>query len=390
MPSSVALFNAYIQAGELHEGEFVFLVDIGDHNIEMALERNGELIFARNIAGGGQQLTAGVAQGLRMQEADARAAKESFGNVTPRHLAKYTSGKEEQIANALAGPMGQLSSMIQSSLAFAKVQSGIRDITIGRMLITGGTANLRGLSESLALNFKCKVERFEPESGLDLRGLSDDERAGFEADPGSFAIALGLAVSDSKEDAFVVDLVPAEVKKKRLFKTRTAWVIAAGVCAVLVLGLRYSSLSSTSSDAVKSAKIAQAAASRTRRTMSEYSDLQRTMADTAERMRALEAVTRPGFTIAKGIRLVQENAPETIWVEELKFQSQLVPIDPKDSRKGRVLNELVSVSGQVMSRETSARASLEELTRTIERVGDGATAQPGGAHSHRVSPTVRG
>jgi hypothetical protein len=109
--------------------------------------------------------------------------------------------------------------------------------------------------------------------------------------------------------------------------------------------------------------------------MSEYSDLQRTMADTAERMPALEAVTRPGFTIAKGIRLVQENAPETIWVEELKFQSQLVPIDPKDSRKGRVLNELVSVSGQVMSRETSARASLEELTRTIERVGDGATAQ---------------
>ncbi|HMS16478.1 MAG TPA: pilus assembly protein PilM [Planctomycetota bacterium] len=374
MPSSLALFDAYLQAGELHEGEYVFLVDIGDQNIEMALERDGDLIFARNIAGGGHQLTAAVAQSLRMSEADAQATKESLGNVTPRHLAKYGSGREEQVANALAGPMGQLSSMIQSSLAFAKAQSGIKELNLGRMLLTGGTANLQGLTEALAGTFKCKVERFEPESGIDLSSLPDDERSAFEADPGSFAIALGLAVADTKADAFVVDLVPSDVKKKRHFKTRTLWVIAAAIMAVLVLGLRYMSLSSEAASAQKAAGLAQVAAGRTRRTMAEYSELQKTMSSTVEKLQALDALTRPAFTVARGLRLVQENAPDTIWVEDLKFQSQVVPVDPKDASKGRTLNELVSISGQVMSKDTTSRASLEELSRTIERVGDGASA----------------
>lgn len=383
MPGSIALFNAYLQAGDLHEGEFVFLVDLGDENVEMALERDGDLLFARNISAGGRLLTAGIVQGLRLGEEDAERAKESLGNVTPRHLASYTSGREEQIANALAGPMGQLASMIQSSLAFARAQAGIKDFQLGRVLISGGTANLKGLSEYLKNTFKCPVERFEPESGLHLDGLGDEERAEFASDPGRYAVALGLAAGDGKEDAFLLDLVPREVKKRRHLATRTVWTIAAAVVAVTILGLRYTSLSSEAENARRSARAAQADAARTRRVMSEYADLQRAMEESSARIQELEALTRPAYTAARGLRLLQENAPEAIWVEDLRFVSQLAPVDPRDPSKGRRLNEFITVSGQVMSRDTTARAALEEWSRGVERAGEGTEVQ------HRAVGDVR-
>src|SRR5690606_4184282 len=135
--------------------------------------------------------------------------KEQHGNVTPKGMGNYTSGREEKVANAVIGPTGQLASLIQSSLAFSRAQTGLRDLKVGRILRSGGGANLRGLTDYLASSFGCPVERFQPESGLDFSGLDAEEAVTFEADPGRFAVALGLAVSGAKEEAFLVDLVPA-------------------------------------------------------------------------------------------------------------------------------------------------------------------------------------
>ena len=186
-PASLALFNAFVGSGDIHEGEYTFLVDLGDRNVELALQKDGELIFARNIATGGRALTEAIAGALNTSVEDAEGLKHQFGSVTTRGLATYTSGREEKVGNAIIGPVGQLSAMIQSSLAFIRAQTKIRDLEVGRILLSGGGANLRGLPEYLGAAFHCPVGRFQPEAGLDLTQLPADEAALFQTDPGSFA-----------------------------------------------------------------------------------------------------------------------------------------------------------------------------------------------------------
>ena len=375
MPGSLALFNAYLQAGDLHEGEFVFLVDIGDQCIEMALEKDGELMFARNIAAGGATLTKAIAQGLNTDLANAEALKEQYGNVTPRHLANYASGREEQVSNTLAAPMAQLNSMIQSSVAFARAQAGLKDLKLGRILISGGSANLAGVADAMSASFGCPVERFEPDSGLDLSALPGEEQAEFEADPGSFAVALGLAVSDSKEDAFLVDLIPEPTRKKRHFTSRTLWTIAAGILALAVLGARYMSLSSQAEKAKKEAKVAERKAASTRRRIGEYETLREQIRQTNGKATALDNLTRPGFTAARGLRLIQEHAPDTIWVENFRLSVLSEPVDPSKPRGEKRRLDQVVIGGQVMARDTTARSALEGLSKNIEAADERAEAQ---------------
>jgi type IV pilus assembly protein PilM len=369
MPASLALFNGWLQSGGLYEGEYVFLVDIGDRNVEIVLEKDGDLLFARNMATGGRDLTQAVAQTFRVGLEQAERIKEEYGNVTPKGLVSYTSGKEEQVANALIGPVGQLASMIQSSLAFARAQTGIRSLQASRILISGGGANLRGLSDYLKSAFGCPVERFQPESGLDLSHLPDDERAAFEADPGSFAVALGLAVSGSKEEAFIVDLVPESVKKKRVFRSRTLFSYAAAVVALAFLVMHYMDLSAELEETRVAARRAATEAGRQSRKRTTFEKLQSEINLQNERLRELDDETRRSWAVGQALQLVQRNIPDETWVELVDLVDREVPVNPEDPRSPKERRLLVSVTGTILSVKKQAEQSLQGMVSAIQKEG---------------------
>lgn len=374
MPASLALFNAYLQAGSLHDDEYVFLVDIGHRSVEIVLEKDGELLFARNMAAGGHMLTEAVAGAFNCDLDQAESLKEQHGNVTPKGLANYTSGQEERVANSLIGPVGQLTSMIQSSLAFARAQTGIPNLNANRILVSGGSANLRGLPEYLQSAFNCPVERFEPESGLDLAALDPEEAAGFEMDPGRYAVALGLAVSGAKEEAFLVDLIPEPVKKKRHFQTRTIFSWMGAAAAVIVLILHYMDLSGQEENARKEARQARSAASQTKKKRKRYEDLQRQINRNNAQGVALVDVTRPGWSLCRSLSLLQQHAPADAWIETIDVIQKLVAIDPDDPKSKKENRFLVEVSGIMLSAKNKAEGALNDFSRAIQRGSGGEVA----------------
>jgi hypothetical protein len=257
----VALFNAFAVNATYTEEETAILVNIGAADVDIAIQRGGELLFARNATPGGKAFTDALAQAFSTTEGKAEAMKLSKGDVTPKAQAKYADGAAEKVANAMMGVAGQMSSLIQGTLMIARAQTRMSDLRIDRVLLAGGGASLKGLDLYLKQAMGVPVERFNPFVLCDLSGLADDEKQLVEAAPHEFAVAVGLAQTSLAPAAFVLEVLPTALRRQRDFWTRTVFAVGAAVVMVGVLvgianGRKEASAAYDEEDARLSRKIA--------------------------------------------------------------------------------------------------------------------------------------
>jgi type IV pilus assembly protein PilM len=238
-PNSVAVFNAFLASGSWKEGETVFLVSIGRENIDMAILRDGELLFARNMSGGGQAFTEAIMNAFGLNEAKAEKNKVTKGDLTPRSKARYPDATAEKLANTMQGPAGQLVSMIQSSVMICRAQTKIADLNVDRLVLTGGAARMKGIVDYFQANMSVPVELFDPAKALDTSALpaADQEEAGENA--ADFAVAVGLAQSLLLPTAFKLEVLTESEKKKRQFLSRTIWSVGAAAAALVLVVLLF-------------------------------------------------------------------------------------------------------------------------------------------------------
>lgn len=371
-PNCVAVFNAFLAFGDLNDDEYTFLLDIGDRNLEMAVQKDGELVFSRNVSGGGEMFTKAIAETWNVSDGKARELKHDYGNVAPRGRASYGSSQEEKVANATIGVAGQLSGMVQSTMNFARTQSGIRDMEIGRILISGGGAALEGLDEYLAQNLRVPVQRFVPENALDLSALKPEDLETFDEDPSAFVCALGLARMSEDPDAFTIDLVPAAVKKRRDFQSRTLYMVLAGAVAALFLGVLWFDLSgrlSESSDAKDKARREERREVQRRRRFEEKGERAELMRAKVDRL-AWES--RAGTYLVRGQRLVQQSAPASVWIASVDVGPRSVSPPGKESdRKAQMTKTIVTVRGEIRQLGEGVTSTFNRFVESI-RSGEGA------------------
>jgi type IV pilus assembly protein PilM len=237
VPNSLVLFNAFLWYGDVKANETTLLVRLGGRNIDVAIQKDGNLLFARNVSGGGEQFTDAIAASFSVPKSRAEKMKIQKGNVTPKSQAQYAEPAEEKIANAIMGVAGQVLSAIQSSIMFARAQTRLPDLSVERVVIAGGGANLRGLREYLETNLGLPVTRFDPLPALDLSALAEGERQLAESDPAGLAVAIGLATMALEGGgAFWVEILPEAVRKRREFVQGPLFsLLAAAVVAIFVV-----------------------------------------------------------------------------------------------------------------------------------------------------------
>lgn len=226
-PNAIALFNAWRKSGDT--AGTVLLLNLGARNSDVVVARDGDLVFARNLSGGGDLFDDALVASFNVSSEKARRLKVELANVAPTDAAKR-SAQEEKVARALAGATGQILSMVQSSLMFAKSQTGVAGLAVDKVLLCGGGALLRGLDRYLSANLNVPVERFDPFAAVDTSAVDDalDEETRAKA-----AVALGLALGRASAGVYSIEILPAALKKTRAFKERTLF---AALALVLVLG----------------------------------------------------------------------------------------------------------------------------------------------------------
>ncbi len=365
-PNCIALFNSFLAFGRMEDDEYTFLLDIGDQNLEMAIQRNGELLYARNVSGGGHAFSDAIASAWGVGTLKARELKHDLGTVAPQGRGGYASANEEKVANAITGAAGQLAGMIQATIAFSRSQSGLKDMQVGRVVISGGGSELRGLPEYLEQSLGMPVRCFQPDAGLDTSSLSPEQAELFEAHPSTFAVALGLARMSSDEGAFLIDLVPPSVKKKRRFMQRTAYLIAAAVVAAACLGGIWMDMKGELAAVEKGRRQArsnerQAVAVRRRftATVDEAVNLK-------ERVDKLSWESRPGTWFLRAQGMVQSDAPDAVWVQSVEVARKRVPHPfEADEKKKAMLEKVVVVVKGSISKDV--KQTLNEFVERLRK-----------------------
>jgi Tfp pilus assembly PilM family ATPase len=157
-------------------------------------------------------------------------ARQVFDHATETHVAA-PGNATQQLASRTLGPQlsrvaEHLYSQLASSLAWFRTQIHARQITIGKVLLTGGGAGLEGLEAYLERRFALPVRRYDPCDGL--TGRAPDR-------PHEFATAIGLALAaaDAIPGTVRLDLTPDSIQRQRLWRTRLVWPHIAAACLVL-------------------------------------------------------------------------------------------------------------------------------------------------------------
>jgi type IV pilus assembly protein PilM len=319
-PNSVGLFDAFAINATYTEDETSLLVNVGAQGMDVAIQRGGELIFARNVSPGGKAFTDAIATAFSTTEAKAEAMKIAKADVTPRGQARYPDPTAEKVANAIMGVAGQLAQVLQSTLMICRAQTKLPDLKVDRVLLAGGGASLKGLDAYLKQAMGVPVERFDPFATCDVSGLPADEAEALAAAPHEFATALGLAQSSLAPGAFAIEVMPESMRRAREFATKGVFSIAAAVVAVGALAILY-----VGREAAAKEVSAQGVALNRTETIAQQrdSEFQKVLSqaqEEREKHRRLAERAAPGVLFSDAMRLLHERMPQEVYLDTVTLQ----------------------------------------------------------------------
>jgi Tfp pilus assembly PilM family ATPase len=137
----------------------------------------------------------------------------------------------QQLAARTLGPeltrvAENLYAQLASSLAWFRTQIHARQLTVKKVLLTGGGAGQEGLEAYLQRRFNLPVSRFDPCDGL--TGKVPERSHEF-----ATAIGLAIAAAGAIPGTCRLDLTPDGLLRRRLWRTRLVWPYVAAACLLL-------------------------------------------------------------------------------------------------------------------------------------------------------------
>ncbi len=175
----IALVNAFLlkDAAEMDEAGAEAILDMGRGVSTVTIVGRRGLWFTRNIFIGGEDITKGIAHslGISIDEAERR---------------KCDEGLSADLRDAAQSVLLNLVSELRMSFDYFVTE---RNMSLRRILLTGGAARLFGISELLSQFLDIPVALWDPFRAIPREG---GDEAGDLDDPAPvFTVALGLAAS---------------------------------------------------------------------------------------------------------------------------------------------------------------------------------------------------
>ncbi len=157
-------------------------VSFGSVSTEVAVIKQGSVIFTRSIATGGEAITKAIMGEFNLQHQQAEEYKHTYGI-----LENQLGGK---VANVIKPVLEVIMGEITKAIDFSK--SNMKDVQLARIVICGGGAYLPGISEFITRRTSLEVTLADPWASFDKQGLilKVPGQGGF------YSTATGLALRD--------------------------------------------------------------------------------------------------------------------------------------------------------------------------------------------------
>lgn len=353
-PNAVALFHSFRAFGPATSGD-VMVVAIGKTSTDMALLRDGDLLYARSVGTGGDALTDALAGEFGVSKAKAESLKRELGDLRPRDKRGGLSQQAEKVSYALENAAGRLFSMVQSTVQLAKGQMQLNQFELAKVWITGGSAAMRGLDEYLAGSLGVPVQRFDPlgDAGIAVEGAGTLD----------LAVAAGLAVMAADSQAWSVELLTGAERRKREWKSKHLFTAAALVAVVAYLGI-YAWQCQVRFEIADKAAVRLGGEQRKRTANKDAVERLRVeRAELAAKVDHLEKRKAAGDSLVRALGLLATGLPEDLWVTNLELEL----LESKGQARDKVAKKpLIVVDGAGKSRGT--RAADESFSAFVESV----------------------
>lgn len=317
-PNCIALYNAYLKCGPVEEDTVVCLANIGHETIDIALVKGVDLLFARNLSGGGKVLDDAIAGAFNVSAEKAQSLKHELLDLDPASRGRFASGQAEKVTMAAGGAANAIVAAIQSSLAFCKAQTKLADLKLDRVLVAGGSANLRGLRAMLREALRCPVESFDPFANLDLSALPAADAELLQQHRSEAVVALGLAAARLDETLYALEILPDAVRKRKRFAERTVFNIAAVAMAAVLIVVQVN----TGKAEVEAANTMLTKVKRQKSQATGLDEQAAALVAENARDRALvehlQATAMPLHGAVRALRALQAHLPQEFWVRKFE------------------------------------------------------------------------
>ena len=173
-----------------YAGSNVLLLNIGAQMTTLSISEHGTIRVVRDIPFGGNLLSNLVVNAFACDFTQAEAMKKQYGIVPSAELESMSDAETaEQVTMALIqGVDEQLITEMQRSIDYFNTISETGE-EVGRVVLTGGGAQLKNLDKYLNRQLDIPVEVFNP-----LDGIEHPDDAELLENASSFCVAIGLAM----------------------------------------------------------------------------------------------------------------------------------------------------------------------------------------------------
>ncbi len=220
--SPLSVYNAMSHDLDLDKEEKgVILMDIGTSSTDIIIAEGGDL-WLRTLPIGGNNFT----------EALVRAFKLSFSKAEKLKREAGTSKYARQIFQAMRPVFADLVQEIQRSLGY--YQSLNREARLEKLIGLGSTFRLPGLQKFLKQQLQMDVVRPD---GFKKIAVEGSQSADFSDNAMNLATAYGLALQGLELAEIDANILPAQILRQRVWKSKQPWIGAAAAVVVLATGL---------------------------------------------------------------------------------------------------------------------------------------------------------
>jgi type IV pilus assembly protein PilM len=206
------------------------VVDIGARSTHLLFSEPAHF-FVRTLPGlAGQSVTQAIADDLRIETAAAEALKLRVSADPAGSGDGSADASADAAVRRAAENFGRrLASEIARSIAgVCRRTGGALSATIH---LTGGGAQLPGLSGILAQRLQRRVEHYDPLRRVDVAADAGDARVMASA----LAVLVGLAAPLATKPSAAVNLLPAALVARTAFRRRQPWWLASAALAAAAL-----------------------------------------------------------------------------------------------------------------------------------------------------------
>ena len=349
-PNAVALYNTYLALGD-HESSVTLLANLGKFTLDLALVRGTELYFARSVPTSLGQRDATLAKSLGVQPA--RAQELIHKHLDLRlGLGERLSSDADRVTRPVLPLYDSLPTLLGGMITLCRAQARLRELSLDRVLLTGGGAKAGGLAELLTARMRLPVGLWDPTEMVALDRLSDEEMAELKSDGPAAAVALGLALSSADPELYALEILSEDARKKRDFRERGIWSVLSGVAALAFLAFNYSVIGSQAEETAdvakrlaRNVKAAESSHSRALGLLDEVVFRQKLVKELSSR----HAIRRSAQEMTS---FLHASLPADLWVDSLQVELQDGESWKNDKRLVPVL--LIQGTGQEGARSASS------------------------------------